>query len=153
MHDVELSKAWSFQPRLYVSYEHFKNRAWELPAWGALQPSYSQWNITLPLLASLKLNPGDQLVMRLNAGPYLQYAIGGRTETSYTNEENVHIGISESWHQSFGKHFSYGIYTGISGEKGHWMVNFDFKYSLRSSTLSPFAKHEASLSAGVGYKF
>ena len=153
LYDMPLDRSWSFQPRLYVSYEHFQNRDKELPAWGVMQPSYNQWNITLPLLASFKLNPGDQTVLSLHAGPYLQYSMFGRIEASYLESENNHVSYSKSWSQDFGRHFSYGIYTGLSMERERWITSFDFKYNLRSSTLSSLAKHEMSLSVGVGYKF
>ena len=87
--------------------------------------------------------------MRINAGPYLSYAMFGRDKSiDYAYGNGMHSSLGW-WHQDFPDHFTYGGRTGVSLESEHFIYTIDGKCSLRKR---PFGRN-VSLSAGVGYKF
>ena len=87
--------------------------------------------------------------LRINAGPYLSYAMFGRDKSiDYAYGNGMHSSLGW-WHQDFPDHFTYGGRAGVSLESEHFIYTIDGKCSLRKR---PFGQ-SVSLSAGVGYKF
>ena len=103
----------------------------------------------LPILASYNVALNNKWNLRINAGPYLSYAMFGRDKSiDYAYGNGMHSSLGW-WHQDFPDHFTYGGRTGVSLESEHFIYTIDGKCSLRKR---PFGRN-VSLSAGVGYKF
>lgn len=136
LYDIKLSDSWYIQPQLLFTYEETKSK-------GKVQTDafLSQYSLTLPILASFKVQLDDAFALRINAGPYIQYALFG-------NEQKY----GEWWHADFSDHFTYGLKGGVALEHKHWFLSLDCKYSLKKSFLNNEG-HGLTLSAGIGYKF
>ncbi len=138
LYDIHLSDAWYIQPQLLYSYEEYNSSySWHHPKEKIL---YTQHALTLPVLASLKLKLGGDFALRINAGPYVQYAMFG-CDGKY----------GEWYHASFGDRFTYGLKGGFALEHKHWLFSLDSKYSFRK--FYTYDGHGMTLSAGIGYKF
>lgn len=148
LYDIRLSGSWYIQPQLLFLYE--ENDSKDKASYRAF---YSQYALTLPVLASFKINMDDALALRINAGPYLQYALFGRDRRNYSDEsgKNIQTGLGW-WHADFGDRFTYGLKAGLSLEGKHWFGTIDCKYSLKKNFVN-YEGHGLSLSAGIGYKF
>ena len=101
------------------------------------------------VLASYNVALNNKWNLRINAGPYLSYAMFGRDKSiDYAYGNGMHSSLGW-WHQDFPDHFTYGGRAGVSLESEHFIYTIDGKCSLRKR---PFGR-SVSLSAGVGYKF
>lgn len=152
LYDIQLNSSWYIQPQLIFSYE--VDRAKFLGGEKSsedLDVSTSMYSLTLPVLASFKVSLNDDLALRINAGPYMQYALFGRDRTLFTVDSKEQS-YTSSWDMSFWKHFIFGLKGGISLERNHWLFSVDCKYSLMKHSLN-HEGHGLSLSAGIGYKF
>lgn len=152
LYDIQLNDSWYIQPQLIFSYE--VDRAKYLNGEKSsedLNVSTSMYSLTLPVLASFKVNLNDDWALRINAGPYMQYAMFGRDRTLFTVDSKEQS-YTSSWDMSFWKHFIFGLKGGISLERNHWLFSVDCKYSLMKHSLN-HEGHGLSLSAGMGYKF
>lgn len=110
---------------------------------------FSKFNLELPILASYNVALNNKWNLRINAGPYLSYAMFGRDKSiDYAYGNGMHSSLGW-WHQDFPDHFTYGGRAGVSLESEHFIYTIDGKCSLRKR---PFGQ-SVSLSAGVGYKF
>jgi hypothetical protein len=134
LYDILLGNSWYIQPQLLYSYEENEKKDGS--------NLYSQHAFTLPVLASFKVRLNDAFSMRINAGPYLQYAMFGRNKEKWGGW----------WHADFGDHFTYGLKGGIALEHKHCFFSMDGKYSLKKSFLNNEG-HGLTLSVGIGYKF
>lgn len=148
MYDRKLFGNLYLQPRLVASYQENETKKGVKP-----NQFFSQWALTLPVLASYKIDLGSDNSLRLNAGPYLQYATFGRDRVyaQHTGETQGHPALGW-WHLDFGKHFTYGVQGGVSFTHKKWVGMIDYKYSLRKSVLN-MNGHESTFSLGVGYMF
>ena len=148
LYDIQLNESWYIQPQLIFSYE--ADRAIYLNG-NDLDISTSLYSLTLPVLASFKVKLNDALDLRINAGPYLQYAMFGRDRTLYT-ADSKELSYTSSWDVNFWTHFICGLKGGVSLERKHWLLSVDCKYSLMRHSLNHDG-HGLTLSAGIGYKF
>ena len=111
---------------------------------------FSKFNLELPILASYNVALNNKWNLRINAGPYLSYAMFGRDKSidyAYGNGMHSSLGLVASG-------FSRSFYLRRKGRGFHWnpsifIYTIDGKCSLRKK---PFGR-SVSLSAGVGYKF
>lgn len=142
LYNLRLTDSWWVQPRSVLGYQENETKTNTL-----LDTFASQWVVTLPILMSFKSNISSTCALRINAGPYLQYAVFGRDKKA-TNDGYA-LGW---WHLNFGDHFTYGGQIGLSAEYKNWMGLIDFKHSLRRSTLN-LGGFENTVSVGVGYRF
>ena len=152
LYDIQLNSSWYIQPQLIFSYE--VDRAKYLSGKKVsddLDVSTSMYSLTLPVLASFKVSLNDVWALRINAGPYVQYAMFGRDRTLFTADSKEQS-YSSSWDRSFLKHFIFGLKGGMSLERNHWMFSLDCKYSLMKHSLNHDG-HGLTLSTGIGYKF
>ena len=136
LYDVQLSESWYVQPQLLFSYEENKSKNVS-----KTDVFFSQYALTLPVLASFRVRLSDAFFMRVNAGPYVQYALFGNQQE-----------YGEWWHADFGDHFTYGLKGGLALESKHWFGTIDCKYSLKKSFVN-YDGHGLTFSAGIGYKF
>lgn len=152
LYDIQLSDSWYIQPQLIFSYEVDRtNYLTRERAAEDLDVSTGMYSLTLPVLASFKVNLSKSWALRINAGPYVQYAMFGRNRTLFTVDSKEQS-YTSSWDMSFWKHFIFGLKGGVSVERNHWFFSVDCKYSLMRHSLN-HEGHGLSLSAGVGYKF
>ena len=143
LYDVNIADNWFLQPRLTLGYEEM-----ELKGNPVGCGFISQWNVTIPVLLSYKLDVSPVTALRLNLGPYAQYAAFGRERQSFTDGERLGW-----WHGNFSRRFTYGAQIGAALECGsHFMILLDSKLSLKSSRLA-FEGKERSVMLGIGYKF
>lgn len=143
-YDIHIENSWYVQPQLLFAYEEFRTKS-EL----GTDFFFSKFNMELPVLASYQIAINNKWNLRINAGPYLSYAMFGRDKSidyAYGGEMHSSLGW---WHQDFPDHFTYGGKAGISLESDHFIYTIGGKCSLRKK---PFGR-SVSLSAGVGYKF
>lgn len=148
LYDIRLSDSWYIQPQLLYSYEENQTK-------GKSQADifYSQHALTLPVLVSFKVPLSTAFALRVNAGPYVQYALFGRDKSAYSDANGMKAGYSLGWwHADFIDHFTYGLKGGVTLEHKHWFFSMDCKYSLKKSFLNNEG-HGLTLSAGIGYKF
>lgn len=152
LYDIQLSDSWYIQPQLIFSYEVDRtNYLTRERAAEDLDVSTGMYSLTLPVLASFKVNLSKSWALRINAGPYVQYAMFGRERTLFTADSKKQS-YTSSWDMSFWKRFIFGLKGGVSVERKHWIFSVDCKYSLMRHSLN-HEGHGLSLSAGVGYKF
>ena len=142
LYNYRLTDSWWVQPRLVLGYQEN-----EVKNCASLDTFASQWTVTLPVLMSYKASLSGDLSLRVNAGPYLQYAVFGRDKRATATGSTLGW-----WHLDFGDHFTYGTQIGIGVEYGHWMGLIDFKHSLRRSVLN-LNGFENTFMIGLGYKF
>jgi len=147
LYDIQLTPSWYVQPQLIFSYEENKSKGNS-----SLDGFYSQYAVTLPVLASYNIGLGGSTSLRINAGPYLQYAMFGRDYQQMIYDNNKTATAKGWWHQDFSDHFTYGVKTGLSLDFNHVFVSADYKYSLRKSMLNADG-HGSTFSIGLGYKF
>lgn len=143
-YDIKIHDSWYIQPQLLFAYEEFSTST-------DLAPDFfvSKYSLDLPVLASCNIALGSKWNLRLNAGPYLSYAMFGKERTiDYSYGKSMHSSLGW-WSHDFPDHFTYGGKAGISLECEHFIYTIDGKCSLRKK---PFGRG-LSLSAGVGYKF
>lgn len=143
-YDIKIHGSWYIQPQLLFTYEEFRTKT-DL----GTDSFFSKFNLELPVLASYHIALNNKWSLRINAGPYLSYAMFGRDKSiDYSYGKEMHSSLGW-WHQDFWDHFTYGVKAGISIESGHLIYTIDGKYSFRKK---PFGQG-VGLSAGVGYKF
>lgn len=143
-YDIHIENSWYVQPQLLFAYEEFRTKS-EL----GTDFFFSKFNLELPVLASYQIAINNKWNLRINAGPYLSYAMFGRDKSiDYAYGGGMHSSLGW-WHQDFPDHFTYGGKAGISLESDHFIYTIGGKCSLRKK---PFGR-SVSLSAGVGYKF
>ena len=71
-------------------------------------PFFSKFNLELPILASYNVALNNKWNLRINAGPYLSYAMFGRDKSiDYAYGNGMHSSLGW-WHQDFPDHFTYG---------------------------------------------
>jgi len=136
LYDIQFTDNFYLQPRLYLSYQE-NQRTPEF---------YSQWNTSIPVLASFRIKMSECMALRLNAGPYVQYAIFGR-------ERPLLFGADLGWwHLNFGDKITYGGQAGVQLGYKKVFVTLDFKHSFRKSQLN-MDGYENTIQLGIGYKF
>ncbi|EOS15155.1 porin family protein [Phocaeicola sartorii] len=148
LYDIRLSESWYIQPQLLYSYEENSTKDNS-----HIDIFYSQHALTLPVLASFKVPLSDAFSLRINVGPYIQYALFGRNGRSSIDMNGEVIPKKLGWwHADFGDHFTYGLKGGLALEHRHLFLSMDCKYSLKKSFLN-YDGHGTTLSVGIGYKF
>lgn len=142
LYDIRVNDAWYIQPQLLFTYEEFRTNKPKYISSG--KNFYSKFNLDLPLLASFNVRINQKVNMRINAGPYVSYALFGR-------EQSKGSGLGW-WHHDFWDHFTYGVKGGLAFETKHFFYTVDCKYSLNKHELF-YNAHGLALSVGIGYKF
>ena len=154
----------SLQPRLLLTYQE-NQREWKGVSIsnenGGNKEFYSQWAISLPILASFRVMKTDNMGLRLNVGPYFQYALGGKEiKPSYayvlpgTPDTGIPHGMSpkRSWDYSSDDKFTMGAQIGAQFDYKKMFFTFDYKHSFIRSQLNCNG-FENTFQLGVGYKF
>ena len=141
-YDVTLSDAWHLQPRLQFGYEEAESKGSAKTA-----AFFSQWNVTLPVLLSYRFALSPSGGLRVNIGPYGQYALFGRERQQFT--DGSHLGW---WHGGFSRRFSCGLQVGAAFEcTPRLQLLLDGRLSFKSSELSLDGK-QRTLMLGLGYR-
>ena len=151
LYDFQLTKDFYLQPRLLFSYQENQQPQF-LTSSVTGNDFFSQWNVSLPVLASFRLRLSNTVGLRLNAGPYVQYAAFGRNKQSVIHGDGSHGTELGWWHSDFSDKLTYGGMAGIQIERGKWFGTFDYKHSFRRNSLN-FGGFENTLQLGFGYKF
>lgn len=146
-YDAPVANNFFIQPQLLLSYETHQGDGKELE-----MLDYSSLNLTIPVLASYNIRLAEATNLRLQAGPYAQYAICGRNKTYTIHADKTTELTNGWWHQSFGDRLSYGLEGGVQLHFDKFMVTADYRYSLRKSTLVGTG-HESNIAVGLGYRF
>ena len=136
LYNIQLKNNFYLQPRLVLSYQE-NQRTPEF---------YSQWNVSIPVLASYRMKMSECTALRLNAGPYVQYAVFGR-EKPFLND-----GALGWWHMDFSDKITYGGQVDVQFEYKKFFATLDYKHSFRRSKLN-MDGYENTIRLGVGYKF
>lgn len=76
MYDVHVKNSWYVQPQLLFTYEEFRSKT-RL----GTDSFFSKFNLELPILASYNVALNNKWNLRINAGPYLSYAMFGRDKS------------------------------------------------------------------------
>ena len=140
--DTKLVGGWHFQPRLQFGYEEaeYKKSA-------KTDAFFSQWNVTLPVLLSYRFALSPSTALRVNIGPYGQYALFGRERQQFTDGSRLGW-----WHGSFSRRFNYGLQIGAAFEcNPHLQLLLDGRLSFKRSMLQMDGKQRA-LIVGLGYR-
>lgn len=163
MYDICMNNWFYLQPRLTFSYQE-NQRDWKnsLTENGfGNKEFYSQWALSLPILASFQLMKCENKSLRLNVGPYFQYALGGKEiKPSYayvlpgTPDTGIPHGMSpkRSWDYSSDDKFTMGAQIGAQFDYKKMFFTFDYKHSFIRSQLNCNG-FENTFQFGVGYKF
>ena len=163
MYDICMNNWFYLQPRLTFSYQE-NQRDWKnsLTENGfGNKEFYSQWALSLPILASFQLMKCENKSLRLNVGPYFQYALGGKEiKPSYayvlpgTPDTGIPHGMSpkRSWDYSSDDKFTMGAQIGAQFDYKKMFFTFDYKHSFIRSQLNCNG-FENTFQLGVGYKF
>lgn len=147
-YDISFTDWFSLQPRLILSYQENQYKENLLLPSGQSSRFFSQWNITLPVLASFKFQLASETTLRLNAGPYVQYAVFGRDRQQVSPTES-RLGW---WHHSFKDKLTYGAQIGAQLNYKQFFGTIDYKHSLKRSPLN-MDGFENTWQVGIGYKF
>lgn len=163
MYDICMNNWFYLQPRLTFSYQE-NQRDWKnlLTENGfGNKEFYSQWALSLPILASFQVMKCENKSLRLNVGPYFQYALGGKEiKPSYayvlpgTPDTGIPHGMSpkRSWDYSSDDKFTMGAQIGAQFDYKKMFFTFDYKHSFIRSQLNCNG-FENTFQLGVGYKF
>lgn len=163
MYDICMNNWFYLQPRLTFSYQE-NQRDWKnsLTENGfGNKEFYSQWALSLPILASFQVMKCENKSLRLNVGPYFQYALGGKEiKPSYayvlpgTPDTGIPHGMSpkRSWDYSSDDKFTMGAQIGAQLDYKKMFFTFDYKHSFIRSQLNCNG-FENTFQLGVGYKF
>lgn len=163
MYDICMNNWFYLQPRLTFSYQE-NQRDWKnsLTENGfGNKEFYSQWALSLPILASFQVMKCENKSLRLNVGPYFQYALGGKEiKPSYayvlpgTPDTGIPHGMSpkRSWDYSSDDKFTMGAQIGAQFDYKKMFFTFDYKHSFIRSQLNCNG-FENTFQFGVGYKF
>lgn len=163
MYDIRMNNWFYLQPRLTFSYQE-NQRDWKnsLTENGfGNKEFYSQWALSLPILASFQVMKCENKSLRLNVGPYFQYALGGKEiKPSYayvlpgTPDTGIPHGMSpkRSWDYSSDDKFTMGAQIGAQFDYKKMFFTFDYKHSFIRSQLNCNG-FENTFQFGVGYKF
>lgn len=163
MYDICMNNWFCLQPRLTFSYQE-NQRDWKnsLTENGfGNKEFYSQWALSLPILASFQVMKCENKSLRLNVGPYFQYALGGKEiKPSYayalpgTPDTGIPHGMSpkRSWDYSSDDKFTMGAQIGAQFDYKKMFFTFDYKHSFIRSQLNCNG-FENTFQLGVGYKF
>lgn len=123
MYDVHVKNSWYVQPQLLFTYEEFRSKT-RL----GTDSFFSKFNLELPILASYNVALNNKWNLRINAGPYLSYAMFGRDKSiDYAYGNGMHSSLGW-WHQDFPDHFTYGGRAGVS----LWNPSISFTLSMVS---------------------
>jgi len=145
--DVEISDHFYIQPRLSMYYtanetkESIKERAF-----------ISQYGLSMPVLASIRIPLSTNSNFRVNAGPYLQYAIFGKRDGYFKEATTTINSGSLWWHLKFKDKLNYGAQIGLQCEYKHIIGMLDFKHSFHRSSLN-YQGFENTIQVSLGYKF
>ena len=137
IYDIPLTESIYLQPRLVLSYQE-NERTPEF---------HSQWNASVPVLASYKMRLNNHTALRLNAGPYIQYAVFGREKPYKPFDSSLRW-----WHYDFGDKITYGGQVGLQVEHKKFFTTIDFKHSFRRNQLN-INGFENTIQVGIGYIF
>lgn len=164
MYNFQLNDWFSLQPRLLLTYQE-NQREWKGLSIsnenGGNKEFYSQWAISLPILASFRVMKTDNMGLRLNVGPYFQYALGGKEQKPYyaynpqgASEGGQPTGVTSkhSWDYSSDDKFTMGAQIGAQFDYKKMFFTFDYKHSFIRSQLNCNG-FENTFQLGVGYKF
>ena len=136
LYDIHLKNNFYLQPRLILSYQENQR----------LPEFYSQWNVSIPVLASYRMKMSESTALRLNVGPYIQYAVFGR-EKPFLND-----GALGWWHLDFSDKITYGGQVGVQLEYKKFFTTLDYKHSFRRCQLN-MDGYENTIQLGIGYRF
>ena len=137
VYDIQLKESFYLQPRLVLSYQENEH-----------SPEFhSQWNASIPVLASYKMRLNNHTALRLNAGPYIQYAVFGREKPYQPSDSSLRW-----WHYDFSDKITYGGQIGLQVEHKKFFTTIDFKHSFRRNQLN-INGFENTIQVGIGYKF
>lgn len=160
VYDFHVSDCFSLQPRLLLSYQE-NQRDWKDMLTTNVNGSkefYSQWALSLPVLASFHVMNKDDMGLRLNVGPYFQYALGGKEMKpigvySTTEEAGVPYEISakRSWDYSSDDKFTMGAQLGVQLDYRKLFFTLDYRHSFIRSQLNCNG-FENTLQLGIGYR-
>jgi len=160
VYDFHVSDCFSLQPRLLLSYQE-NQRDWKDMLTTNVNGSkefYSQWALSLPVLASFHVMNKDDMGLRLNVGPYFQYALGGKEMKpigvySTTEEAGVPYEISakRSWDYSSDDKFTMGAQLGVQFDYRKLFFTLDYRHSFIRSQLNCNG-FENTLQLGIGYR-
>lgn len=89
MYDVHVKNSWYVQPQLLFTYEEFRSKT-RL----GTDSFFSKFNLELPILASYNVALNNKWNLRINAGPYLSYAMFGRDKSiDYAYGNGMHSSL------------------------------------------------------------
>lgn len=153
-YEINFNKHWSLTPQLEFAFDDngatlssdkdsfFHNHyRWE-----------NYWSMSVPVVASFRLNVADNVGLRFGMGPYVQTVLAGNRYVGFINAETgEESSYKESLSGSFDQRFNVGVLGEFAVETGN-----HFSYMLRARY--PFIKrgwltNTLTLSVGVGYSF
>jgi len=141
LYDYHLDGHWGVQPRLQFAYIEHRGEGTQSNA------LYSQWALSLPVLASYRCAISTSSSWQFNAGPYLQYAFFGQERWGLSTTKNRSF-----WHQDFGRKFTWGGQVGIQLNAKRLIFDLNVKHSLRKSLPSANGR-ETTVMLNAGYRF
>lgn len=120
MYDVHVKNSWYVQPQLLFTYEEFRSKT-RL----GTDSFFSKFNLELPILASYNVALNNKWNLRINAGPYLSYAMFGR-------DKSIDYAYGNGMHSSLGcsiRIFQIILLT-VEGPGFHWNPSISFTLSM-----------------------
>ncbi len=141
LYDYHLNGTWGLQPRLQFAYTECRGKGTQSNA------LYSQWALSMPVMASCRFDIGSSTSIQLNAGPYLQYAFFGQQRLASSPNKNRSF-----WHQDFGRKFTWGGQAGVQLNANRVFFDLSVRHSLRKSLPSANGR-ESTVMLSVGYRF
>lgn len=167
LYDIQFNDWFYLQPRLVFSYQENQREVRNTLATPSVRIGdefYSQWSLTLPVLASFRFRLSDDLGLRVNVGPYIQCPLFGQQQTvvmsnQVTSQDGVvgyevpcAVNDRERWKDDLGDRVTYGLQTGLQFDYKRWFATLDYKRSFHHIRLN-MNGYENTLQLGVGYKF
>ena len=147
LYDIKISDRFYVQPRLSMYYtanetkENINERTF-----------ISQYGLSLPILASFRMPVTTNSCLRINAGPYIQYAIFGKRDGYYKEGAATINSGSLWWHLKFKDKLNSGAQLGVQYEYKNLIGMFDVKHAFRRSNLN-YNGFENTFQLSLGYKF
>lgn len=153
--EFPINDGFAIETGLLVSTTGFKVKESD-PTFGDAEMNITIYNLIVPITAKAYINAGSNAKVYFNFGPYIGYALSGKSKFTYdgdTETEDIEIGSSDT---DAIKAFDFGIEAGTGVEISSFQVGVS--YGLGLANISSYTEDGSKISNRVlaislGYKF
>lgn len=130
--------------------------------YGYMKIDYNAVYLQLPILAGYKIDVTDNFGIKLFAGPYLAYGIGGKSTLKGKMTMGLPYGESETiegkekadtFSDELIKRFDMGLLGGVTAQYGKLSLSLGYEYGITDISQGTNSIHNQNAFATIGYTF